>query len=97
MDEFKVNIKDKEFEFRVKKMNGIQALSFRNFISKMNDSIEDSNEVYNAILSNIEVKVGSDWLSCKQGNDFIPEGLVDSPAAIIEVATYFMEYLKSFF
>ena len=97
MDEFIVKINDKDFTFRVKKMNGIQALSFRSLFFNMKDNVEKSNLAYYTILENTQVLVGNSWCDVKQGNSFIPEGLENSATTILEIASKFLDYLKTFF
>ena len=98
MKEFKTKVNEKEFNFRIKEMNGINALSFRTMIMNMDKSVSDSDIAYNTILENVQVQVGNNWVTCKQeDNTFLPEGLENSPKSILDIAYQFLEYVKSFF
>ena len=83
--------------FRIKKMNGIEALASRQILIKASEN--DLQSAYNMMLEKyIEVQVDKDvWQICKQGNNFYPVGLEDNVDALVEIMNEFVKYVQSFF
>ena len=64
----------KDMNYRIKKMNAIEALAVQ-----ANIGFENENETYNTyliLLEKIEVQVKDDnWLPVKNGNEFYPKDI----------------------
>ena len=94
--EFK--IKSLENDFRIKKMNALEALALRNVMDF--DDFETTLKMLNAVVEHIEVKCKDTWLPVKEtGRDvFLPVGIEDNVLALNELVNVFLkDYLKPLF
>lgn len=91
MKEFKI----KDYTFRIKEMNAIEALAFKTQINF--DSFNNALELYNLVLERIEVKCGEKWLPVKDGNIYYPNEIEKDIKSINEILNNFLEYLKELF
>lgn len=86
-------------EFRIKKMNAIEALALRT--SSSMKTVESTQSFFNECLERIEVKATEDkWVPVKQkGRDvFLPGGIENDGDAIQQLIEMFMqEFAKPFF
>lgn len=83
--------------FRIKKMNGIEALATRQLLVQMKDG--ELEKAYNTMLEKyIEVQIDKDvWQKCKIGNNYYPKGLEDNVNALTGIMNEFANYVSSFF
>ena len=94
--EFK--IKSLENDFRIKKMNALEALALRNVIDF--DNFETTLKMLNVVVEHIEVKCGDNWLPVKEtGRDiFFPIGIEENVLALNEIVNVFLnDYFKPLF
>lgn len=94
--EFK--IKSLGNDFRIKKMNALEALALRNVIDF--DDFETTLKMLNVIVEHIEVKCEDTWLPVKEtGRDvFFPVGIEDNMLALNELVNVFLnDYFKPLF
>lgn len=84
-------------QFRIKKMNAIEALALQSQISF--DSVEDTQNLYNSLLERLEVECKDKWLPVKEkGRDvFYPAGIEEDIPAIQSLIKEFLNYLKPLF
>ena len=91
------NLKIKSNEFRIRKMNAIEVISFRSLMDfKTLDSV---NGFLKTVLENIEVKIGDEWLPVKEKNRevYYPNGIENDIKAIDKLLNYFQSYLGEVF
>ena len=83
--------------FRIKKMNGIEALASRQIILQIRQG--KLEEAYYMMLEKyIEVQIDKDlWQRCKQGGNFYPDGIEDNVNALSQIMNNWIEYVSSFF
>ena len=94
--EFK--IKSLENDFRIKKMNALEALALRNVIDF--DNFETTLKMLNVVVEHVEVKCGDNWLPVKEtGRDiFFPVGIEENVLALNEIVNVFLnDYFKPLF
>ena len=88
-----------DYEFRIKKMNAIEALALRTSMNMK--TVESTQQFFNECLERIEVKATEDkWLPVKQKgrNVFLPDGIENNGQAIQYLVEMFMrEFAKPFF
>ena len=96
MKEFTITSLPK-FTFRIRKMNGIEALAARQVILQIKEG--KLEEAYYMMLEKyIDVQVDKDvWQRCKEGRDIYPAGLEDNVEALSELMSKWMEYIADFF
>lgn len=83
--------------FRIRKMNGIEALSCRQALLQIKEGkLEDA---YNVMLSKyIDVQIDKDvWQRCKEGGNYYPNGIEDNVNALIEIMNNWVDYVQTFF
>lgn len=93
------NIESSKLNFRVAKMNAIEALAFRNMIADT-ESFDKYVTFFDTILEKIEVEVNGQWLPVKEKNRniYYPSGIEDDYQAIQELVAYFINtFLKAVF
>ena len=91
------NLKIDKNEFRIKKMNAIEVISFRSLMDFK--SLEKVTNFFKTVLECIEVKVGDDWLPVKEKNRevYYPNGVENDINLIDELLNYFQRYLEEVF
>lgn len=94
--EFKIKALDADF--RVKKMNAIEALALKNVLDF--DNYETTVKVFKIILEQLEIKVGDVWLAVKEKDRevYLPAGINENVFAVNELIDKFLtDYLKPLF
>lgn len=96
MKEFKIE-ELKGVTFRIRKMNGIEAIASRQVLVKASEG--DLITAYNMMLEKyIDVQVDKDnWLRCKSGENYYPNGLENNVNALMAIMNEFVQYVSSFF
>lgn len=91
------NLKIGKNEFRVKKMNAIEVISFRSLMDF--SSLDGISSFFKTILENLEVRINDDWLPVKEKNRevYYPNGIENDIKAIDKLLNYFQDYLKEVF
>lgn len=91
------NLKIDKNEFRVKKMNAIEVISFRSLMDF--SSLDRVSSFFKTILENIEVRINDDWLPVKEKNRevYYPNGIENDIKVIDKLLNYFQSYLKEVF
>lgn len=82
-------------EFRIKKMNAIEVLALQTVFD-----VDDYSKVlacFETILEKIEVKIGEQWVTVKDGNNYYPVDIENNIEVIKELVAYFMRYMKEVF
>ena len=69
------NLKIKSNEFRIRKMNAIEVISFRSLMDFK--TLDGVSSFFKTVLENIEVKIGDEWLPVKEKNRevYYPNGI----------------------
>lgn len=96
MNEFTID--SLEYNFRIKKLNAIEALALRSQIDFSSTSSVEA--LYYQILEKIEVHVANQWLPVKEAgkNIFYPADIENDIVAVQELIKYFInEYLMPLF
>ena len=89
------NLVIKNYEFRIKKMNAIEVLALQTVFD-----VDDYSKVlacFETILEKIEVKIGEQWVTVKDGNNYYPADVENNVEIIKELVSYFMRYMKEVF
>lgn len=89
------NLVIKNYEFRIKKMNAIEVLALQTVFD-----VDDYSKVlacFETILEKIEVKIGEQWVTVKDGNNYYPVDVENNVEIIKELVSYFMRYMKEVF
>lgn len=82
-------------EFRIKKMNAIEVLALQTVFD-----VDDYSKVlacFETMLEKIEVKIGEQWVTVKDGNNYYPADVENNVEIIKELVSYFMRYMKEVF
>ena len=82
-------------EFRIKKMNAIEVLALQTVFD-----VDDYSKVlacFETMLEKIEVKIGEQWVTVKDGNNYYPADVENNIEIIKELVAYFMRYMKEVF
>lgn len=93
-----MTIQVKGHEFRVKKMNAIEALALK--MSSNLKTVESAQTFFNAALERLEVNAGEQWLPVKQKDRdvFLPDGIQNDIDAVQELVEFFLkEFMQPFF
>lgn len=86
------------FEYRVKKMNAIEALALKSATDL--NTVDNSMTFFNNALERLEVKVADVWLPVKEKNkqSYMPNGIDNDIEGIQKLIEFFMnEFMKPFF
>lgn len=89
------NLVIKNYEFRIKKMNAIEVLALQTVFD-----VDDYSKVlacFETMLEKIEVKIGEQWVTVKDGNNYYPADVENNVEIIKELVSYFMRYMKEVF
>ena len=91
------NLKIKSNEFRIRKMNAIEVISFRSLMDFK--TLDGVSGFFKTVLENIEVKIGDEWLPVKEKNReaYYPNGIENDIKAIDKLLNYFQSYLGEVF
>lgn len=91
------NLKIDKNEFRVKKMNAIEVISFKSLMDF--SSLEGVSNFFKTILENLEVRIGDEWLPVKEKNRevYYPNGIENDIKMVDKLLNYFREYLEEVF
>ena len=91
------NLKIKSNEFRIRKMNAIEVISFRSLMDFK--TLDGVSSFFKTVLENIEVKIGDEWLPVKEKNRevYYPNGIENDIKAIDKLLNYFQGYLGEVF
>lgn len=91
------NLKIKSNEFRIRKMNAIEVISFRSLMDFK--TLDGVSSFFKTVLENIEVKIGDEWLPVKEKNRevYYPNGIENDIKAIDKLLNYFQSYLGEVF
>lgn len=82
-------------EFRIKKMNAIEVLALQTVFDV--DDYSKTLKCFETILEKIEVKIGEQWVTVKDGNNYYPVDIENNIEVIKELVAYFMRYMKEVF
>jgi hypothetical protein len=89
--EHKIKVQDKELVYRFKEIDPLDILSIASEMELYFQ--EKDNDVYkkylNDALSNTEVKVNTQWLPLKEGNNYYPAYMKSSLKALREIVNVF--------
>ena len=92
------NIKTLPNDFRIAKMNALEALAMRSVIDF--DNFESTYKMLTLIIEHIEVRLDDKWLPVKEkGRDiYYPVGIEDNIYALNELVEVFLnDYFKPLF